>query len=439
MNATQELQDSEVGMIPADWSVASLGGLGTCIRGVSYKPEHLLQETGERVTTLLRSNNIRNGRVNFDEVQFVAGCKISDDQVAQPFDIAICMSNGSKALVGKSGVITPAHLAQHPRLTVGAFCAIYRSPVKYAAQIFKSHFFQSAIDVKLAGSAINNLKGSDIEDIRFPLPPPKERQKIEAILTAVDDKLDLIARQIETARGLRKGLMQALFCSGAGTRNAAGRWVPHTEFKDGALGAIPARWETLPIGALFHVVERPVKMSDEQSYRRVTVKRRYGGIDLRDELLGSKIKVKSQFALEAGDFLISERQIVHGACGIVPASLAGALVSNEYVVLKAKENVDVRYFNYLVQQLKYAKYFLLCSQGVDIEKFLFKQKDWLKKPVPVPPLAEQTRIADVLSSAEAKLELIQLKLDQLQKVKRGLMQKLLTGEWRVKVDPEIAP
>lgn len=434
MTATQEQQESEVGGIPAGWSIASLGDLGRCIRGVSYKPEHLMQGTGEGVTTLLRSNNIKNDRVNFDDVQFVAGCKISEDQLARPFDIAICMSNGSKALVGKSGVVTPAHLARNPKLTVGAFCAIYRSPVQYTAQIFKSQFFQSAIDVRLAGSAINNLKGSDIEGIRFPLPPLEEQQKIAAIMTAVDDKLDVIARQIEATQTLKQGLMQTLFSRGAGTRDAADRWVQHAEFKDSELGTIPAAWGVSPIGSLFEVVERAVKMDDEQSYRRVTVKRRYGGIELRDELQGGDIKVKSQFALKAGDFLISERQIVHGACGIVPRWLAGALVSNEYLVLKASPSVDVRYFNYLVQQLKYAKYFMLCSQGVDIEKFLFKPKDWLKKLVPVPPVAEQTRIADVLATTDEKLHALSTKQVELHLVKRGLMQKLLTGEWRVNVD-----
>jgi restriction endonuclease S subunit len=438
MTAMQEQKESEVGTIPADWSIASLGDLGSCIRGVSYKPEHLMQKTGESVTTLLRSNNIKNDRVNFADVQFVDGCKISEGQLARPFDIAICMSNGSKALVGKSGVITPAHLARHPRLTVGAFCSIYRSPVQYTAQIFKSQFFQSAIDVQLAGSAINNLKGSDIEGIRFPLPPHEEQQEIAAILTAVDDKLDMIARQIEATQALKQGLMQTLFSRGVGTRDADGRWLPHTTFKDSVLGAVPTSWGALPIGRLFEVVERPIKMVDEQRYRRVTVKRRYGGVELRDELRGNEIKVKSQFELKEGDFLISERQIVHGACGIVPRVLAGALVSNEYLVLRATDSVDVRYFNYLVQQLKYAKYFVLCSQGVDIEKFLFKPKDWLKKLVPVPPQPEQTRIADVLSTVDAKLDALRRKQVELQQMKRGLMQKLLTGEWRVKVDAEMA-
>lgn len=290
----------------------------------------------------------------------------------------------------------------------------------------------------LNGGTRAKLNKSELERIELLLPASVEEQhQIAAILTAVDDKLDVIARQIEATQTLKQGLMQTLFSRGSGAQDADGRWIPHNEFKDSVLGAIPSPWEALPIGDLFEVVERPVKMSDEQRYRRVTVKRRYGGIELRDELRGSEIKVKSQFALEEGDFLISERQIVHGACGIVPRPLAGALVSNEYLVLRATEGVDVRYFNYLVQQLKYSKYFFLCSQGVDIEKFLFKPRDWLKKMVPVPPISEQTRIADVLSTVDSKLDALRHKQVELQQMKRGLMQKLLTGEWRVKFDAEM--
>ncbi|MQA51702.1 restriction endonuclease subunit S [Pseudomonas piscis] len=282
--------------------------------------------------------------------------------------------------------------------------------------------------------AVPSVNQGQLQSLPFVQPSLPEQQKIAAILTAVDDKLDVIARQIEGTLTLKQGLMQTLFSRGMGTQDVTGRWIPHTEFKDSELGAIPTRWSVKEIGEALSIVERPIKMADDQLYRRVTVRRRHAGVDLRDELAGADIKVKNQYLLEAGDFLISERQIVHGACGIVPEHLAGALVSNEYLVLQAKEGFDVTFFNYLVQLLKYAKLFLVCSQGVDIEKFLFKPKDWLKKRIPLPPLAEQQRIAEILASIEEKTNALRRKQSEYQNLKRGLMQKLLTGEWRVKLD-----
>lgn len=289
------------------------------------------------------------------------------------------------------------------------------------------------------GAAQPNLSKGLIDSLKIATPPVKEQKKIASILTAVDDKLDVIARQIAVTQTLKQGLMQTLFTRGVGTQDATGRWMPHTKFKDSDVGTIPSSWTVSTIGQSLSVVERPVKMADDLPYRRVTVKRRNGGVELRDELLGADIKVKSQFRLDAGDFLISERQIVHGACGIVPSHLAGALVSNEYLVLQANPHVDVVYFNYMMQLLKYAKLFLLCAQGVDIEKFLFKPKDWLKQVIPLPPLAEQQQVASVIAAVQDKLDALQTKHDSYQTLKRGLMQKLLTGEWRVKLDDATNP
>lgn len=283
-----------------------------------------------------------------------------------------------------------------------------------------------------------SINSTQLKAFPIPLPPLQEQQKIAAILTTVDDKMDVIARQIATTKTLKQGLMQTLFSRGVGTQDATGRWVPHTEFKDSELGEIPATWTVCAISDALEVVERPITMADNELYRRVTVKRRHGGVELRDELTGIGIKVKNQFSLEAGDFLISERQIVHGACGIVPEFLGGALVSNEYLVLRAKHEFDVIYFNYLVQLLRYAKLFLLCSQGVDIEKFLFKPKDWLKKKIPIPPFSEQKKIAAILSVSEKKIAALVTKQTEYQTLKRGLMQKLLTGEWSVKLNGKVA-
>jgi len=209
---------------------------------------------------------------------------------------------------------------------------------------------------------------------------------------------------------------------------------------------LPPGWVMKPISDVLNVVERPIKMVGDHQYRRVTVKRRHGGIELRDVQLGADIKVKNQYLIKAGDFLVSERQIVHGACGIVPSNLEGALVSNEYLVLESSDGFSTRYFNYLVQLKEYAKLFLLCSQGVDIEKFLFKPKDWLKKRIPVPPSLEQEKIAAIIMAVDDKLSIIGRQIETAQTLKHGLMQNLFNQglgaldaeKWPVELLSEVA-
>ncbi|MFI8746355.1 restriction endonuclease subunit S [Pseudomonas sp. NPDC077186] len=421
MNAPQHLE-----ILPQDWRLQRLSSLTNSYAGGTpdrSKPEYF----GGNIPW------VKSGEVNLRSItkteEKISEIALSESaaKIAESGSVLVAMYGATAGKVARLKIDAAINQAVLSIRTVG-----YDLDNDYLFWVMENS--AEKLLSMCQGAAQPNLSKGLIDGLEIATPPLPEQQKIAAILTAVDDKLDIIAHQIEVTQTLKKGLMQTLFSRGVGTQDATGRLNPRTEFNDGELGAIPERWSVKEIGEVLSVVERPIKMADDQLYRRVTVKRRYGGVELRDELPGANIKVKNQFLLEAGDFLISERQIVHGACGIVPEHLAGALVSNEYLVLQAKEGFDVTYFSYLVQLLKYAKLFLVCSQGVDIEKFLFKPKDWLKKRIPVPPLAEQQRIAEILGASEEKTSALQRKRSEYQNLKRGLMQKLLTGEWRVKLD-----
>ncbi len=172
-------------------------------------------------------------------------------------------------------------------------------------------------------------------------------------------------------------------------------------------------WEPLPIGKVFVERANPIDMQDDQEYSLVTVKRRYGGVVSRGIFKGNTIKVKSQFSLKENDFLISKRQIVHCACGLVPKELSGSIVSNEYSVLVPQEGYDVRFLNYFVQQQIVSQSFLRCSIGIVIEKMLFKLNDWFKQEFYFPKFAEQQKIADCLSSIDELVTAQSQKLDAL--------------------------
>jgi type I restriction enzyme, S subunit len=431
MSHRQGYQETAAGWVPLDWQVRLIGELTEVSAGGTPATTNQAYWNPPEVPWM-SSGEIHQRRVYSTEKKISnLGLKNSSAKVFPKKSVVIALAGQGKTR-GCVAVLE-AEVATNQSLA-----AIYPSDGFETDFLFHNldWRYKELRSMSSGEGGRGGLNLAIIKSIPIALPSPAEQQEIAAILRVVDDKLDVIARQLEATRTLKRGLMQTLLCRGAGSQEAGGCWVPHTDFKDSELGRIPVSWQISSIGSLFDVVERAVKMDDTQLYRRVTVKRRYGGIELRDELPGAEIKVKNQFLVEEGDFLISERQIVHGACGVVPSALAGALVSNEYLVLRARKNIDVRYFGYMVQLLRYAKYFLLCSQGVDIEKFLFRPKDWLKKLVPTPPPAEQKRIADVISCAEEKLTALETRHSQFQDLKRGLMQKLLTGEWRIKVDVE---
>jgi len=297
----------------------------------------------------------------------------------------------------------------------------------YLYQYLYSKSIEDQIERILVGSNYPAINSSDVNTLRILIPCCNgEQQKIAEILCGVDAAIEATRKLIDQTAKFKKTMMNSLLTCGLTGK--------HTHFQPTALGNIPAEWKFTPLGSLFNLVERPIKMADDKEYQLVTVKRRNGGVVPRERLLGKQIKVKSQFEVREGDFLISKRQIVHGACEIVPENLSGAIISNEYNVLQAKEGLYLPYFRWVTRSQFMYRYFMVSSVGVHIEKMLFKLDHWYKQKIPLPSLEEQKKITEVLESIERSAADNQDRLDHLKALKTALMQVLLTGKVRVPLD-----
>ncbi len=152
-------------------------------------------------------------------------------------------------------------------------------------------------------------------------------------------------------------------------------------------------WEQRKLGELLNEIRRPVKIEDHKEYQLVTVKRRNGGVISRGKFKGKDILVKNYFELKKDDYLISKRQVVHGANGIVPGNMDGAVVSNEYLVSIGNKSVTSDYLTIISQLPIMYKMFFLSSYGIDIEKLVFNVRDWKKRSIRIPSLDEQVKIS----------------------------------------------
>jgi len=158
---------------------------------------------------------------------------------------------------------------------------------------------------------------------------------------------------------------------------------------------------------------------------------------LRGEKRGKDISTKKLHTIRTGDFLISKRQVVHGATGLTTAEFDGAKVSDSYSILRARDpdTLDIDFFTWLAKTPAMVRKTFVSSNGVHLEKLFFVVKDYLKHPIYIPTeVAEQRKIVGVLSMADREIELLQKQLAALKEQKKGLMQQLLTGKVRVKVE-----
>lgn len=188
----------------------------------------------------------------------------------------------------------------------------------------------------------------------------------------------------------------------------------------------PRDWYTVTFADLFEVIERPATLDDSKEYQLITAKRSRGGIVPRERLQGKDILTKTQFYVSEGDFLISNRQIIHGGCGIVPPALDGAIVSNEYTVLRPRSILRPDFLSYLPHSIYFQQTCFHASVGVDVEKMVFDIDQWLGSKIFLPHVSEQESIAEFLLAFDEAVHATQAVLEQTRKVKQGVLNRLLT-------------
>jgi len=187
-------------------------------------------------------------------------------------------------------------------------------------------------------------------------------------------------------------------------------------------------WEERKIGEILTEKKRSIELEDNKIYELVTVKRRNIGVVSRGLLRGKDILVKNYFEIKAGDYIISKRQVIHGANGIVPQSLDKAIVSNEYLVCVGNENITTEFWMIMSMLPDMYKKFFLSSYGVDIEKLVFDVEDWKKRIVVIPTLTEQKKITEFFSHLDNLLTLRQRKHNKLVNLKKAMLEKMFPRE-----------
>lgn len=186
-----------------EWESRSLGEVGENIIGLTYSPTDVTND-GSGIL-VLRSSNIKNGRLDKSD-QVRVNKKIKDKIIVQANDILICTRNGSQRLIGKSVIIN-----DDEEMTFGAFMSVYRSEYnRFIAYLMQTPWFFEQVQMNL-GARINQITTGTLNEFTFDFPCLEEQTKIANFLSAIDQKIEVVAQQIEQAKTWKKGLLQQMF------------------------------------------------------------------------------------------------------------------------------------------------------------------------------------------------------------------------------------
>ena len=358
--------------------------------------------------------------IDFSATTIVTVAKpVANDDLLRDNDLLFVRSNGNKALVGRcvliSGVTEPVTFSG---FTIRARIRSSIIDPSYLSKLVRSPLFLAHLHREGGGSSINNLNQEALSDFTFGLPPLAEQRKIAAILRTWDLGLEKLSALRKAKEQLRLWLRTEVVTGRRRLPGFSGVWreaplsdvlTEHGEASTGAEEVYSVSVHKGLVNQIEHL-GRSFAAASTDHYNRV--------------LPGDIVYTKSP----TGDFPLGIIKQSHVDHAVIVSPLYGVFTPLRRelgIMLEAHFEAPLavsNYLNPLVQ--KGAKNTIAITNKRFLEG---------KLRLPLDP-NEQKAIAAILETSRRELDAIDREIAALTRQKRGLMQKLLTGEWAVNLE-----
>jgi len=311
---------------------------------------------------------------------------------------------------------------EKPSISVVDVCIIHTGKnvdrVWLTATINSQHF-RGEIVSRSSGTTRTRISRKNLAQIKILLPQFEEQQKIAAILSSVDDAIQATQAVIDQTRRVKQGLLQQLLTRGIG----------HTRFKKTEIGEIPEEWSLVKLGDVANESKERFVPNGNEIYTYVGLEHMESGINriLRTGLSSDVTSSKTVF--KVGDTLFGK---LRPYLKKVALSDIFGVCSTDILAIRPSKHVDPYFLCAVLSSDSAIFHSIESSAGTKMPRTSWKEMSKFK--VLLPKIIEQKKIAAILKSLDEALQAEQAKLQHTIKVKKGLMQDLLTGRVRVKLD-----
>ena len=402
----QGYKQTKVGIIPEDWEDIKIKDIVKVSQGLQIAID-------DRFTTYT------DNRVFYITIPFIEGKK--EEYIENPKSSILCKKDDILVVRTGSGV------GKIIRGVEGAFHNNFFK-VKPSDNInidFFYYFLTSPrvqfLMAKYAGnSAIPDLNHGDFYSLDFLIPPLKEQEKIAEILTTWDEAITKQTELLEAKELQKKALMQKLL-SGE---------VRFSGFSD--------EWEEVRLSKIIKLQGGYAFKSEEFKKKGIPIIRisnisnNSNYMEMNDLIYYDELSNESNFLIKKNDLLIAMSGATTGKVSIY--NLEKKAYLNQRVGLFKVIKPTLINYSFLIQFV-FSNFF-----SVQLKSLLvagaqpnISSKDIESLKIKLPSLPEQQKIAEVLSLVDDEINLLKNELEELKLQKKALMQKLLTGEVRVKV------
>ena len=407
-NTSKDYKTTDLGDIPQSWNVYRLDELASKILdGTHATPTYV--ETGIKflsVENITKNDYVNTKYVTLDaHKEYSKRCKVEKDDIL----MTRIGSIGNAKLVDwdfESSIYVSLALIKLKN----------KKQAKYISHYMKSDIFKKEILKRsLLNAAPMKINLGEVGKVAVILPSLEEQQKIAEILSATDEQIEKTEQLIKKTKELKKGLMQQLLIKGIG----------HTEFKQTELGEIPIEWEIVKQGNI-------ATFFNGRAYKQTEFTESGTQIIRIQNLTGGKNYVYSDMELDANKYAEKDDLIYAWSATFGPYIWKGPRSIYHYHIWKIEvdENLLDKYFFFY--RLDYISVEMHSQKNGSAFAHLTKG-GMENHAIPLPPLNEQKRIAEILLSVDEQIEIYEKEKEKQIELKRALMQKLLTGKLRVTV------
>lgn len=396
---------------PKDWRIRELGEVAVIQTGLAKGKNNIKDPV---ILPYLRVANVQDGYFDLSEVKTIEVSRAEIERYrVRPSDV-LMTEGGDFDKLGRGhiwkGQIDPCLHQNHifvvrpdSQLLKPEFLVILSSS-PYGRRYFLTCAKQT--------TNLASINATQLREFPVLLPPMNQQEEIAKLIGCWDCAIEQIENLISAKVDTKRGLMQQLLSGRKRFKEFNGQ-----KWKNAHLGDVAIESELRNNG----------KLTDKSLY---AVTKAYGMIPMKETVQGEsvercKVVSKDWFAYNPMRLNIGSIAKWNGEEDV--------MVSPDYVVFRCDETrLDPDYLNHYRRSHRWAKFVEKAGDGSVRIRIWFSHLAELK--LLLPALPEQRRIAAMLNACDHELDLLREQLTELKNQKKGLMQKLLTGQIRVKID-----
>ncbi len=401
---TKGYKQTEVGLIPEDWEVVSLGSIFTFYSTSNFSKAEMF-DTGEvgcihygLIHAINNSQyNLKNG------VKYYVGSDQAKYEFVREGDVI--MVDASEDLEGLNKSVEVYELGSRKYISglhtyllrdKNSLLANHFRGIVLNSKIVKTQMLQLAVGMKVFG-----VSKTQLVNIQIPLPPLTEQKAIANALSDLDALISSLEQLITKKKAIKQGAMQELLTP-----------------KDG--------WEVKKLGEIFHFkqglqcpIEEQFETNNNDRVRFIRI------IDLTNNHEPHRFISKPEIG-----HIINNKDLFmvrYGTPGLIGFGYSGVIANNLFRLIP-KYKVEADFFFHLIKNKN--QEILNLSSSTTMAALSFGPLSLLKLIIPK-DLEEQKAIAQILSDMDLEIASLEAKKEKYQGIKQGMMQELLTGKTRL--------